>query len=213
MIAYEKSFWGGLYTSFSMIGQEAGEDLTGKSACVLGASDGKFVIPLAMAGCQVTAVDVDPQMLYGGDVKRPSGAEHVAGLVSNLAEEGVTSACTIVETDYMTWAADGVFDIVITSGSWPYSRNFPYGLSGVVGRMQELTAASGYLFADYLLPNTDFERTIDLYPEVADLKKLFPNDQWETIRNAEIGIIGESHYGQEEWHYHRYGALLMRRRS
>lgn len=211
MDVYKKSFWGELFSSFPRIAVETGEDLKGMTACVLGASDGKFVIPLAAAGCRVTAVDVDPVMLYGGDVQRPGRIEHVNGLTRNMAEEGVSDNCVIVEHDYMTWRTEDVFDIVITSGSWPYNRNFEYGLAGVVGRMQELTAPGGYLFADYLAPYTDYERTVELYPEPADLDRLFPAERWHTVANEEVGVIGESHYGAEEWHYHRYAALLMRR--
>ncbi|MER7035243.1 SAM-dependent methyltransferase, partial [Streptomyces albidoflavus] len=35
---------------------------------VVGASDGKFVLPLAAAGYQVVAVEHDPLALHGGEV-------------------------------------------------------------------------------------------------------------------------------------------------
>lgn len=213
METYPHSFWADLYTSFPLLARELeGQDLTGATACVLGCSDGKFVIPLVAAGVQVTAVDVDPVMLKGGTVTRGETAEEVRGLRRNLAEEGLVERCEIVEADFMDWQSDSVFDITLTSGSWAYNRNLHHGLGGVIGRMQRLVSPAGYLFADFLLPHTDAERKIDLYPEPAELATLFPPEEWRTVHNEEVGLIGESHYGMEEWHVHRYGALLVERR-
>jgi hypothetical protein len=212
MKVFEKSFWGDLYSSFPLLAAElAGRDLIGWEACVLGASDGKFVVPLAGGGVQVTAVDVDPVMLYGGDVPRPGRTDHIAGLVRNLADEGLTDRCVIIEADYMDWEPGRAFDIVMTSGSWPYNRNLKHGLAGVVCRMQRLTGPGGYVFADYLLPYTDAELANELYPQPDDLDRLFPADEWRSVHNHDVGLVSESHYGAEEWHSHRYGALLMQR--
>lgn len=209
---YPDSFWAGLYTSFPMFAEEiADRDLTGTTACVLGCSDGKFVIPLAAAGCTVTCVDVDSVMLDGGEVVYRGERTKVRGLIANLAASGLTGRCVIVSADYMSWHTDAVYDFVITSGSWAYNRNLGYGLVGVVERMRDLVGVGGYLFVDYLLPVTDAERVIDLYPQPADLNPFFPAPNWRIVRNDDVGLIGESHYGQEEWHYHNYGMLLTRR--
>ncbi|WP_432832880.1 class I SAM-dependent methyltransferase [Dactylosporangium sp. CA-092794] len=212
MRTYPESFWADLYTSFPLLADELGDrDLAGTTACVLGCSDGKFVIPLAGAGCQVTCVDVDPIMLDGGEIRYRGETVTLRGLRSNLDRTGLLDRCELIETDFMRWRTDRTFDFVLTSGSWAYNRNLEHGLSGVLAVMQRLVASGGYLFADYLLPVTEMERGIDLYPQPEDLQPFFPEPPWRLIHNEGVGLIGESHYGQEEWHHHNYGALLAQR--
>jgi SAM-dependent methyltransferase len=211
---YEESFWADLHTSFPLFAAELGDrDLTGARACVLGCSDGKFVIPLAAAGVHVTCVDVDPVMLDGGSVQLGGVATPVRGLRANLSRTGLSDRCDIIEADFMQWAdtVDTTFDMVLTSGSWAYNRNLGHGLGGVLRVMRKLVAPDGYLFVDYLLPVTELEKTIDLYPYPRDLVPFFSPREWRLVRNEDVGLIGESHYGQEEWHYHHYGVLVARR--
>jgi hypothetical protein len=212
METYAESFWANLHTSFALFAREIGDhDLSATTACVLGCSDGKFVIPLARAVCHVVAVDVDPVMLYGGDVVDRGEPVHIRGLCRNLQMERLSDRCTVVEGDFMRWHTEDTYDFVLTSGSWAYNRNLHYGLEGVITRTRRLIAAGGYLFADYLLPLTDEERSIDLYPMPEMLQRFFPADIWRTIHNEDAGLVGEVHYPLTEWHYHRYGALLVQR--
>ena len=214
MKTYPDSFWADLYTSFPLLDAEAGDrDLHGTTACVLGCSDGKFVIPLAAAGCTVTCVDVDPTMIDGGTVRYRGEDVRVAGLKANLASTGLTERCRIILADYMEEKLPAKYDFVLTSGSWAYNRNLRHGLAGVVEVMKRAVAPAGYLFADYLLPVTEQEYAIDLYPQPERLQEFFPPDRWRTVHNKEVGLIGESHYGQEELHQHNYGALLVQRKA
>lgn len=216
MKTYAESFWADLHTSFPLFDDEVGDrDLTGLTACVLGCSDGKFVIPLAAAGARVTCIDVDPVMLDGGTVQLREQATPVRGLRNNLHRTELSDRCEVIEADFMDWAGqvDRCYEMVLTSGSWAYNRNLRHGLGGVLAVMQRLVAHGGYLFADYLLPVTEQEKSIDLYPYPQTLAPYFPEDGWNLIRNENVGLIGESHYGQEEWHFHHYGALIARRRS
>ena len=41
------------------------------TVAVIGASDGKFVLPLAAAGYRVIAIERDPFALHGGEVRLP----------------------------------------------------------------------------------------------------------------------------------------------
>jgi hypothetical protein len=212
METYAESFWATLQTSFPLFAREIGDcDLSATTSCVLGCSDGKFVIPLVRAGCRVTAVDIDPIMLFGGDVVDRGKSVHIRGLSRNLEIEGLLDHCAVIEADFMGWETDVTYDFVLTSGSWAYNRNLHHGLRGVVTRMQNLVAARGYLFADYLLPLTQQERSIDLYPKPETLQRFFPGERWRMVHNEDVGLIGEVHYPLTEWHYHRYGALLVQR--
>lgn len=58
------------------------------TVAVVGASDGKFVIPLAAVGHRVIAIERDPVALHGGPVRLPDGTEaHSAGLIERLKQE------------------------------------------------------------------------------------------------------------------------------
>jgi len=213
LTTYEKSFWASLYTSFPLLAAEIGDrTLEGTRSCVLGCSDGKFVIPLAAAGSTVTCVDIDPIMLWGGAVVDRGKPDRVVGLKANLEAEGLADRATIIRADFLDWRPDVAdFDYVVTSGSWAYNRNLTAGLAGVVGSMTSLVGVGGYYFADYLLPHTSAERENPLYPDIEELARLFPADSWRTVNNDDVGLVGEAHYPDEYWHYHRYGALLVQR--
>lgn len=62
----------------------------GASVAVVGASDGKFVLPLAAAGYRVIAIERDPLALHGGQVRLPGDiAAQAPGLIARLEREGL----------------------------------------------------------------------------------------------------------------------------
>jgi len=73
----------------------------------VGASDGKFVLPLAAAGHRVPAIERDPFALHGGPVRLPDGTEaRSAGLIERLKHRvGLLLEWQLgdVAFDFATW--------------------------------------------------------------------------------------------------------------
>jgi len=88
-----------------------------QSVCVVGASDGKFVLPLARLGIRVVAVERNPIAVDGGPVTLPgSGPGTMAGLRKRLAEEGLNHQAQIVQADLLSISeSTGPVDAVSSS--------------------------------------------------------------------------------------------------
>jgi SAM-dependent methyltransferase len=202
-----ESYWAPFTTHFPALARyvEPGHE----TACVLGASDGKFAIPLAKAGLDVTGVDLDEVFLFGGRVPTADGPLAIKGLARRLADEGLEARCRIVVSDYMEWDTPETFDVVVTSGSWSMPENARHSLGALVQRAQDLTAPGGLLFADYLaeLPG---EQTGEHYPPITRVLGFF-SDGWEVLESADLGLREERHYDKPERHHHRFAAVIARK--
>jgi hypothetical protein len=126
----------------------------GASVAVVGASDGKFVMPLAAAGYRVTAIECDPLALHGGEVRLPGDTTAQAtGLIARLKAEDLHNQVQIVERDFL---ADGPCcgrcDAVWTSCSWHYSMNHHRPLPDFIARMKQLVRPGGLFGAEFMMP-------------------------------------------------------------
>ncbi|MCX2731440.1 class I SAM-dependent methyltransferase [Saccharopolyspora sp. NFXS83] len=180
-------------------------------ACVLGASDGKFALPLLRAGWEVVGVETDELFLDGGELHLVDGRHEVVGLRKRLADEGLEDRCTIVEQDYMTLPADGGFQFVMGSGLWSMPSNRHHTLQALFDHAMGMVAPGGIFFADWLIGLNPEERACGYYPGLDEMERIVARDGWEVFENADLGIYGESHVGFEQWHYHRYAAIVAHR--
>ncbi|ATE55772.1 hypothetical protein [Actinosynnema pretiosum] len=180
-------------------------------ACVLGASDGKFALPLLRAGWEVVGVETDELFLDGGALDLVDGRHEITGLRKRLADEGLEDRCTIVEQDYMTLPADGAFQFVMGSGLWSMPPNRKHTMQALFDHAMGMVAPGGVFFADYLVGLTPEDRACGYYPPVAEVDGMIARDGWEVFENVDLGIHGESHVGFEQWHYHRYAAVIAHR--
>jgi hypothetical protein len=180
-------------------------------ACVLGASDGKFALPLLRAGWEVVGVETDETFLDGGVLDLVDGPHEIVGLRKRLADEGLEDRCTIVEKDYMTLEAAGDFQFVMGSGLWSMPPNRGHSMQALFDHAMGMVAPGGVFFADYLVGLTPEDQACGYYPGVEELGGIVARDGWELFENVDLGIYGESHVGLEEWHYHRYAAVIAHR--
>lgn len=212
-----ESYWANLSTHFSALEEyltPREEKASPPRACVIGASDGKFVTPLLLRGWHVTAVEMDQTFLYGGTIELvETGTRIIKGLTQRLEFLGLQSRCAIIESDYMEWEPPSRFDLAITSGLWCMPQNRIHTLEELVHRQQEYVAPGGLFFADYLMATSKEERDTGFCPEPDEVTAMFRETQWKVHVNIDLGICGESHLGWEEWHYHRYGAVIAERLS
>ena len=181
---------------------------------VIGASDGRLVLPLAAAGHRVVAIEQDPVALHGGPVQLPDGTKaHAAGLVERLKQEGLADRVQIVEGAFLDTALDldGHCDAAWTSCSWHYSANHHRPLADFVTRMQSLVRVHGLFGAEFMMPVTARHYLTEHYTSPERLSAHFATD-WDIQLSLRTNQFTElPHVGQPHAHTHRMGLLLATR--
>jgi hypothetical protein len=183
------------------------------SVAVVGASDGKFVLPLATAGYRVTAIERDPLALHGGQVRLPGNVlTHATGLLTRLAIEDLQDQVRVVEQDFLdTDSSLPPCDAVWTSCSWHYSVNHQRPLADFVGRMQNLVRHGGIFGAEFMMPVEQHQLLTEHYTSPERLSRLFAAG-WTILLTLRTSEFTESaHVGQLHDHTHRMGFLLALR--
>ncbi|MDT3400356.1 SAM-dependent methyltransferase [Streptomyces sp. B1866] len=183
------------------------------TVAVIGASDGKFVLPLAAAGYRVIAVERDPIALHGGEVRLPGGAiSHALGLTDRLKLEGLDDRVQVVERDFLDAAPlDTLCDAVWTSCSWHYSANHHRPLADFVARMQLMVRTDGLFGAEFMMPVEQGHHLIEHYTSPEKLSSCFTG-VWDVLLTLRTGEFAErAHVGQLHDHTHRMGLLLAAR--
>lgn len=182
----------------------------GATVAVIGASDGKFVLPLAAAGYRVIAIEKDSLALNGGEVLLPvSGIARAAGLVQRLKETGLQHRVRIVCADFLDPAPEQITaDAVWTSCSWHYSANHRRPLSEFICRMQQLVRLGGLFGAEFMMPVEPRHHLIEHYTAPDRLARHF-TDSWRVLLTLQTDPFTErAHVGQLHDHTHRMGLLI-----
>ncbi|MFI2114516.1 class I SAM-dependent methyltransferase [Streptomyces rubiginosohelvolus] len=185
------------------------------TVAVVGASDGKFVLPLAAAGYRVVAVERDAVALHGGDVHLPGDSQARAlGLIDRLKLEELQERVVVVEDDFLDGEPLGLqCDAVWTSCSWHYSANHHRPLGEFVDRMQRLVRPGGVFGAEFMMPVERRHHMIEHYTSPERLHPHFIGD-WEVLLTLRTTEFAErAHVGQLHDHTHRMGLLLAARTS
>ncbi|WP_203735158.1 class I SAM-dependent methyltransferase, partial [Paractinoplanes durhamensis] len=185
------------------------EQIGARSVCVVGASDGKFVLPLARRGLHVLAIERDPSSVDGGPVKLPGPIDTVVpGLRKRVAEEGLIDHVTIVQADlFEVDVAEPRADAVWTSCSWHYSINHSRPLADFIAAMSRLCRSQGGVFgAEYMMPVAPRHFEVEHYPGEGQVRGHLPGWQidWETYTPA---FVEAPHVGQLAEHVHRMGLI------
>jgi SAM-dependent methyltransferase len=182
----------------------------GTCVAVVGASDGKFVLPLAAAGYRVVAIERDPLALHGGQVHLPGGiTTQAAGLITRLKAEDLKDQVQVVEQDFLAAQPPcGPCDAVWTSCSWHYSVNHDRPLADFIGRMQELLRPGGLFGAEFMMPTQSRHFVTEHYISPERLSRHFA-EGWTILLTVRTGEFTErAHVGQLQNHTHRMGVLI-----
>lgn len=184
-----------------------------RTVCVVGASDGKFVLPLARRGIRVIAIERDSLALNGGPVILPGPTPAtMAGLRSRLATEQLEHLVQIVEADLLGLDGDlEPVDAVWTSCSWHYSVNHQRPFAEFIAAMQtRVRADSGLFGAEYMMPVEPRHFGCEHYPDAGELRRYFAgwNVLWEACTPA---FVEDPHVEQLRPHVHRMGLLIAAR--
>lgn len=231
-----KSIWGNppkrLYKLIKI-----GEDKWGKNfkACIVGCSDGKFLLPFARKEINVTGYDIDDVALYGGYkdfpiVKKKKKYNYsrnfqsqdfqlenkrVYGITERIKIENLERFTKIEKRDFYKSKNEENFDIVFTSCSLHYSVNQDFTLEYKTKKLQDIVCVGGYLYIDYMMAIE--EDDYKLFPKnkfyrKGEIKKYF-DDSWEiiSIRENNGPSFEGAHVDCVRDHFHRFGYILARR--
>ena len=171
------------------------------SILVVGASDGKFVLPLSVKGINVVALDVDEDALLTGP-----------GSLKQRADElNLSSKVSCVHGDILNVDL-GKFDAVWTSCSWHYSRNFHRPFCDYIDSMKRHVRCGGLLAAEYMMPVDVKHIRAEHYLEPGEIWGFLRS--WHRLWDAYTTAYEEApHPGREFPHVHRMGFCIARKPS
>lgn len=235
-----KSAWGTpptrLYKFRNIINTKFGNDA---SVCIIGASDGKFVMPFLRCGMKVVAYDLDDIAINGGMkefpiereeiieteyihnpdrnpiyVKVPSEEREILGLKRRVELEKLTDNLSVVMDNFYKNPPTKTFDAVFTSCSIPYPCNFDMPISHIIDVIQKSVAPGGYVYMDYMMPLEDCHTwRPEHYLRRGEMEKFFDSEEWRIICLHEMKnpIFEAAHVDRPEDHFHRFGYILAER--
>ena len=231
-----KSIWGNppkrLYKLMKIAERDFGKKYT---ACIVGCSDGKFLLPFARKKIRVAGYDIDDIALYGGQKLFPIVNEknkyqynknfkspeyelvekRVLGITERLEIENLSDYALIEKRDFYRNVPKKTFDVVFTSCSLHYTANKDFSLEDNTKKLQSIVSVGGYLYIDYMMAIEEGDYT--LYPKEkfyrkGEILKYFDNN-WKIISCKENNLpsFEGAHVDCVKDHFHRFGYLLAKR--
>lgn len=228
-----KSIWGippkRLYKLINLAEERYDSDF---KSCIVGCSDGKFLIPFARKGHFVKGYDIDDVALFGGKKVFPIvprkiiqqyskdfisedyelKEEEVMGICKRLKKENLSGNAIIEKRDFYKNVPDEKFDVVFTSCSLHYSVNKEFTLKDKIKKLQSIVSKNGLLYIDYMMAidENDYEN----YPKTKFFRKgeitNYFDDDWHIIslvENNRPNFEG-AHVDCVKDHFHRWGYIL-----
>lgn len=231
-----KSIWGNppkrLYNLINLAEKDFGNNF---NACIVGCSDGKFLLPFARRTIKVTGYDIDDVALYGGNKDFPIVKnkvkykydkdfisenyslinKRVFGIVERLNAENLSKYAIIEKRDFYKQSPTEKFDVVFTSCSLHYSVNKDFTLEDKTKKLQNIVKTGGYLYIDYMMAidENDFEK----YPKEKFYRKNeilnYFDDNWRIIsfRENYNPTFEGAHVDCVKDHFHRFGYILAKK--
>jgi hypothetical protein len=233
-----KSIWGNpptrLYKLINLAKQTWGKNF---NACIVGCSDGKFLLPFARDGIKVTGYDIDDIALYGGYKEFPIVKEKikyeyksnfkskkfeletkkVLGITERLQIEKIERYADIEKRDFYRTIPDKKFNLVFTSCSLHYSANQDFTLEEKTKKLQDIILPEGYLYIDYMMAideNDYLTYPASKFYRKKEIVKYFDKN-WEIISHKENNspTFEGAHVDCVKDHFHRFGYILARRKK
>lgn len=231
-----KSIWGKPPTRlYKLLDKSKKEFNSNFTACIVGCSDGKFLMPFARNGIYVTGYDIDDIALYGGEKVFPiienkkkyvyskkfkskeykTETRNVIGIVKRLDMENLRKYAFIEKRDFYRCAPKERFNVVFTSCSLHYSANQDFSLEVKTKKLQDIVLPKGYLYIDYMMAidESDFiNYPASKFYRKNEILKYFDND-WEILSFKEnhFPTFEGAHVDCVKDHFHRFGYILARR--
>ena len=230
-----KSIWGQTPSRLYRLIKLADERFKNENwtACIVGCSDGKFLIPFARAHHKVVGYDIDTIDLFGGEKdfpiyeKRkkipkydrnfkspnyPLETRKIRGLQERIEIEKLEDYARIEERNFYENPPKEKFNVVFTSCSLHYTINNKFSLQDKINKLKNIVENGGILYIDYkmALEEEDFES----FPNYKFFRNgeaaKFLGDGWKIISNYEQKkpVFEAAHVVTSYDHFHRFGYLL-----
>ncbi len=178
--------------------------------CIVGAADGKFVLPLARRGVRVVAIETDSTQVYGGFTEGMC----VEGLLVRLQREHLTPLVEIFSEDFMRMSTQIRCRAIFTSCSWHYPQNLTTSLGEFIGKMQRALLPAGLFAAEYMMPVPSGRVLEGHYPQHQEVIGYFPEDRWRILHDIDTSSFVElPHIGQPFPHEHRMGFIMAKKKE
>jgi hypothetical protein len=206
------SLWADTKTFFPLFLQMLRREPAIRSVVVVGAADGKFVMPLVDCGYEVVAIDVNRSALYGGTA--PAGSTKEAypadGSLAHLLEQrGAKGQVELLNLDVRSIE---MFprDALWTSCSWHYSMNHDQPFDTLMRALTSCVRDGGLLGAEYFMPCSASQVASDFFPDVGEVWSWLRgfSKEWEAYTPP---FVEAPHLGQPEPHVHRMGFFVARK--
>ena len=208
-----KSVWQNTKTFFPLfadfIEKQQKNSLT---ICIIGASDGRFVIPLAKNGYQVIAIENDPILINGGVVDGPNKKKiDVLGLKKRIEIEKVSSNVKIIENNFFDVDLSFSVDAIFTSSTWDCSLNHSHPVKVYLDKMIKIVKPTGLFCAEYMMPCEEKHKNIEHFLEEGKIN-IFFNKNWQVLEEFYTPIFEDNpHIGKIIPHKHRMGFFMAKK--
>ena len=229
-----KSIWGHTPSRLYRLIKLADEKFKNENwtACIVGCSDGKFLIPFARAHHKVVGYDIDKIDLFGGQKdfpiyeKRkkipkydknfkspnyPLETRRVRGLQERIEIEKLDDYARIEERNFYENPPKEKFNVVFTSCSLHYTINNKFSLQDKINKLKNIVENGGILYIDYMMA---LEEDFESFPNYKFFRNgeaaKFLGDGWKIISNYEQKkpVFEAAHVVTSYDHFHRFGYLL-----
>lgn len=180
--------------------------------CIVGASDGRFVIPLARKNYRVLAIENDPLLINGGVVGGPNHKEiRVLGLKKRIEIEQASSRVKIIESNFFDVDLPFLVDAIFTSSTWDCSINRDRPLKEYINKMQTLVKPAGLFCAEYMMPCEEKQKDSEHFLDEGKINVFF-NKNWRVIEEFYTPVFkDEPHIGKIVPHNHRMGFFMAKK--
>ena len=178
--------------------------------CVLGCSDGKFVLPAARRGYYVLAIDIDRTAIFGGEKSGPNGPVYMEGLHYRIKKENLKERVKVACEDFVEYKKTEKFHAVWTSGAINYSYNLKHKIHDIIQNVKSFVLPNGYIYFDYMLPLETVHLTRENYFPKGELAKYFTKGKWNIIYDRVLPpLVEKAHVDMPVDHRHHWGHLCV----
>lgn len=148
-----------------------------KTILIIGSADGNLAIAAAKRGFNVTAVEMNEKLIFGGEpVLIDNKRVEVIGMLKRIELEGdIDGLITYKLGDYMTLDETQKYSLIFTSNSIHYSENLKYRADDLVGKMIDLLDENGFLLLEYVHESEESKKYQGHYLNKKQMNQILEN--------------------------------------